>query len=159
MSKFYTTISIESETTESVSRVLNELFGGNFHSDISKACLGIFLDIEDRTEEYQYASEFIDKESMEEDFEYPEDIDLSKFGVEIDLYTSISSIGFQFIDVIADSIAKKLSETLKKRTILRIGDSLEPTFIYLNGKKEHQFIEANSGFFSSRSWIPNMSIE
>lgn len=155
MSKFYVVVSVESETLENVSRFLDSIFGGNFEVEASKAYLGIFFDIEDRSDEYQYASSFLVDEKLDEDFKYPKDVDVSKFGVEVDLYTAIDSVGYKFIDVIGDSIAAQLSAFFGKKVMLRVGEMDGPLFIYDNGIRSHRFDNNYAEFFKNRNWCPN----
>lgn len=152
MSKFYIEVSVESETVENVSSFLSDFLGEGYDVGVPLSCLGVFFDVVDRTD--VYASAFLAGDGLGAGFSCPEDVDMSKFGVGIDLYTATDSIGFNFIDVLGDAMAAKISSLLKRKVMLTIGESVGPLFIYDNGIRIYEFVDDYAGFFKYRGWYP-----
>lgn len=147
----YAVISLESTTEHAVNEKILALINPKSDSAFS---FGLNIVVEDRGNNFANAKRVLQKHALQEPFKSPPGVNLDNFNVEVDVYAVRESIGFLYIDCVADALAIFLSKSLETNAMLTIDDFELPLFVYEKGVVTYQSIAEHESFYRSRRWRP-----
>lgn len=151
MGRFYATISVENSDLGTVKTELERIVGAPIES---ASTLDLSFEIEDRTETYRETKKYLDLHGLDDDTEMPLGTCASDFGIEIDVQTSFRSIGAKFIAPVSDAIASQISESLNTRTMLWLGDTPSPLYMYEFGRTVFDGADRYGKILNWLAWVP-----
>jgi len=155
MSKFNVSISLENQSVDIVKEEFKNIFFVNLDDNSLNKYLGLMFDVYDHSTTYKIAQEFLEEEGLEDDIDWPSDLDVQEFSTVLSIFAITKTLGYEYVDVIGDMLAKQLSFNLETRVVVSLGGISTPLAIYDKGELAYMFLNKNKEFLETRYWVPN----
>jgi hypothetical protein len=153
MAKEYSTISIEGVSLSQVTALLHQELGVQFTGGRSLRTMGVYLDVYDAPPEFTQGFEGSAEETLDEERFFRE-VDVSTFGIFIDLYCPMETVISDYLHVFADAVARVLSKGLDKRTLVFFEGTHTPFRLYEGGETSCDFSKYYKKYMQNRKWVP-----
>ena len=122
--------------------------------DGSRQIAGLRVEVVDASDEADYAVEFSKRTGLRDETLVWAEVDSRLFPTEVILEAPADSVAAAFLETLGDALARVLSQRLKTRTVLLIGDGYVSFGIFSGGHLTRFFREAVTTALAGRAWVP-----
>lgn len=122
--------------------------------DDPRQVLGVRVEVCHSVDATDYANKFLQEHGLEDDNPIWRELDARQFCVDVDVAAATGTVGAGLIEVMADALARILSQALATRAAVSIQNGYVPFGIYANGTRIRDYSAEHARCFVDRDWIP-----